>query len=76
MRMIRKMLAAVSLGIAASIAAVGNAVAAVPAGVETLFTTTATDFGTVLGYGYTLFLVVVGGLIVIKLVKKVFFKAT
>jgi len=53
-----------------------QAEAAVPAGVETLFTTTATDFGTVLGYGYTLFLAVVGGLIIIKLVKKVFFKAT
>lgn len=45
--------------------------AAVPAGVETVFTTAATDFGTVVGYGWTLFLVIVGGLMLFGLVRKV-----
>lgn len=60
----------VSLGI------VAPAQAAVPTGVETVFTTAATDFGTVVGYGWTLFLTIIGGLILFKLVKKVFFKST
>jgi len=76
MRMIRNLVSALLVGASIAIGAVTNAVAAVPAGVETLFTTTATDFATVLGYGYVLFLAVVGGLIIIKLVKKVFFKST
>ncbi|MBS0443249.1 MAG: hypothetical protein JSR38_14950 [Proteobacteria bacterium] len=45
--------------------------AAVPAGTEAVFTGLATDFGTILGYGYTLMGVVVAGLIVLGLVKKV-----
>ena len=45
--------------------------AAVPVGVETVFTTAATDFGTIVGYGWTLFLVIVGGLILFGIVKKV-----
>lgn len=49
--------------------------AAVPAGVETVFTTLATDFGTVVGYGWVLFLVVIGGLALFGIVKKVFNKA-
>lgn len=57
--------------IGVSAVAVGSASAAVPAGVETMFTGIATDFGTVLGYGYTLMLAIVGGLIIIKVVKKV-----
>jgi hypothetical protein len=68
--------AAAGLGGLLGLSQAPDASAAVPAGVETLFTTTATDFGTVLGYGYVLFLAVVGGLIIIKLVKKVFFKST
>ncbi len=47
------------------------AMAAVPAGVETVFTTAATDFGTIVGYGWTLFLVIVGGLVLFGIVKKV-----
>ena len=50
--------------------------AAVPVGVETVFTSTATDFGTVVGYGWTLFLAIVGGLILFKIVKKVVAKST
>jgi len=45
--------------------------ATVPAGVETVFTAAATDFGTIVGYGWTLFLVIVGGLILFGIVKKV-----
>jgi hypothetical protein len=45
--------------------------AAVPAGVETVFTTAATDFGTVVGYGWVLFLVIVGGLMLFGIVRKV-----
>lgn len=52
------------------------ALAAVPAGVETVFTTTATDFGTIVGYGWTLFLTIVGGLILFKVAKKVFGRST
>lgn len=53
-----------------------SAEAAVPVGVETVFTTAATDFATVVGYGWTLFLGVIGSMILFKLVKKVFFRAT
>jgi len=52
-----------------------SAQAAVPAGVQTIFTDLATDFGTVVAYGWTLFLVVVGGLALFGIVKKVFAKA-
>jgi len=52
-----------------------NANAAVPTGVEAIFTTLATDFGTIVGYGWTLFLVIVGGLALFGIVKKVFNKA-
>jgi len=45
--------------------------ATVPTGVETVFTSAATDFGTIVGYGWTLFLVIVGGLILFGIVKKV-----
>lgn len=55
--------------------AVAPAQAAVPAGVETVFATAATDFGTILGYGWTLFLVIVGGLILFGLVRKVVSRA-
>lgn len=68
---------AVSAVVASALALVGNvAVAAVPAGVETVFTTTATDFGTIVGYGWTLFLTIVGGLLLFKIAKKVFSKAS
>lgn len=50
--------------------------AAVPTGVEAVFTTAATDFGTIVGYGWTLFLVIVGGLILFGIVKKVISRAT
>lgn len=49
--------------------------AAVPTGVEAVFTTAATDFGTIVGYGWTLFLVIVGGLILFGIVKKVISRA-
>lgn len=45
--------------------------ATVPAAVETVFTDTATDFGTVLGYGWTLFLIIVGGLLLFGIVRRV-----
>jgi len=63
------------LGVVALLAS-SAAVAAVPAGVETVFTTTATDFGTIVGYGWTLFLTIIGGLILFKVAKKVFGKST
>jgi hypothetical protein len=50
--------------------------AAVPLGVEAVFTEAATDFGTVVGYGWTLFLVIMGGMVLFKIVKKVFFRST
>lgn len=49
----------------------GSAQATVPAGVQTVFTDTATDFGTVVGYGWTLFLVIVGGLVMFGIVRRV-----
>lgn len=49
--------------------------AAVPTGVEAVFTTAATDFTTIVGYGWTLFLVIVGGLILFGIVKKVVSRA-
>jgi len=57
------------------LALVTPAQAAVPTGVEAVFTTLATDFGTVVGYGWVLFLVVIGGLALFGIVKKVFNKA-
>lgn len=68
-----------SLVIAASALALAAAVpahAAVPTGVEAVFTTTATDFGTIVGYGWVLFLTIMGGMILFKIVKKVLFRST
>lgn len=60
----------------ASLLGLSNAAqAAVPTGVETVFTGLATDFGTIVGYGWTLFLVVVGGIALFGIAKKVFHKA-
>jgi len=50
--------------------------AAVPAGVETIFTTAATDFGTLLGYGYAAAAVIVTGMIVLGLSLKVAKRST
>jgi len=50
--------------------------AAVPAGVEAIFTTAATDFGTLLGYGYTAAAVIVTGMIVLGLSLKVAKRST
>jgi hypothetical protein len=50
--------------------------AAVPAGAEAVFTGLATDFGTIAGYGFTAMAAILGGLVVMKLVKKVVGKAT
>jgi hypothetical protein len=61
--------------IALLVAGAASAQAAVPAGVEAVFTGVATDFGTLLGYGYTLMGVVVAGMIILGLVKKVAKKA-
>jgi len=59
-----------------SLAAAGAANAAVPTGAEAIFTGLATDFGTVAGYGFTLFAVVTGGFVVFKIIKKMVSKAT
>lgn len=67
----RSALVAVPVALAAA-----GANAAVPTGVEAIFTGVATDFGTLLGYGYTAMAVIVGGLIVLALVKKVATKST
>jgi len=56
--------------VALSVVAV-PAQAAVPVGVEAVFTTAATDFGTIVGYGWTLFLAIVGGLLLFGIVRKV-----
>lgn len=74
--MLRNILKKLVAGAAALLGAVSVAYAAVPVGVETVFTTAATDFGTVVGYGWTLFLVIVGGLIVFGIVKKVISRAS
>lgn len=49
---------------------VSMAQAAVPAGAEALFTTLATDTGTILGYSFTAMVVIVGGWIVFDMVKR------
>lgn len=41
------------------------------AGVQGVFTTLATDFATVAGYGWVLFLVIVGGLALFGIVRRV-----
>jgi len=75
MQSIKKMLSCMLLA-AASLLGITSAHAAVPTGVQTIFTDLATDFGTVVAYGWTLFLVVVGGLALFGIVRKVFRKAT
>lgn len=65
-----------SVAFVASLLGISTAAqAAVPTGVEAVFTTAATDFGTIVGYGWTLFLVIVGGLILFGIVKKVISRA-
>lgn len=66
----------VCIGVASAVGIVTPVQAAVPTGVETVFTTAATDFSTIVGYGWTLFLVIIGGMVLFKIVKKVFFKST
>jgi len=68
-----------SLKLAVSTALMGGVVAAqaaVPAGAEAIFTGAATDFATVIGYGFTAMAAIVGGMIVFNLVKKVAKKST
>jgi hypothetical protein len=50
--------------------------AAVPLGAEDIFTDAATDFATIIGYGFTAMAAIVGGMIVFNLVKKVAKKST
>lgn len=61
-------------GVATLAAAVAHA--EVPAGAQAIFTTAATDFGTLMGYGYTAAGVIIGGFIIFKLVKRVANKTT
>lgn len=67
---------AAAVAVGAALGIVAPVQAAVPTGVEAVFTTAATDFGTIVGYGWTLFLVIIGGMVLFKIVKKVFFKST
>jgi hypothetical protein len=76
MKAIRAKLAALLALVVVSVATAPLALAAVPEEVEDVFTTAATDFGTVVGYGWILFLAIVGGLILFKIVRKVFAKST
>lgn len=73
--MFKNLFAHGSAALALSAAAV-SAQAAVPAGVATIFTDAAADFGTLLGYGYVALGVVLTGMIVMGLTKKVAKKAT
>lgn len=65
---VRNKLSAVA---ALSLGAVGAAHAALPTSAEAVFTDVATDFGTILGYGYVLMGVVTVGMIVLGLVSRV-----
>lgn len=65
---VRNKLAAVA---AVSLGAAAPAMAALPAGAEAVFTDVATDFGTILGFGYVLMGAVTVGMIVLGLVSKV-----
>jgi len=75
MQSIKKVLLGYVLAVTAMLG-ITSAHAAVPVGVQTLFTDLATDFGTIAGYGWVLFLVVVGGLALFGIVRRVFKKAT
>lgn len=68
-----KLAAAVTAG---SLPLVQAAHAAVPAGAQAVFTTMADDFETIAGYGFTAMAIIVGGMIVFKLVKRVANKAS
>jgi hypothetical protein len=68
------------MGVMAVLAAVfamvsGVACAALDAGVATLFTSIGTDFSAVAALAWPLFLIIVGGLILFGVVKKVLHKA-
>lgn len=73
---IKSWLLSAAVAVGAALGIVAPVQAAVPVGVETVFTTAATDFGTIVGYGWTLFLVIIGGMVLFKIVKKVFSKTT
>jgi len=72
---IKRFAMAALLSLTAVLGLSGPVQAAVPVGVETVFTTAATDFTTVSGYGWTLFLLIVGGLLLFGIVKKVISRA-
>lgn len=61
---------------AALLGATVPALAQVPASAEAVFTDVATDFGTILGWGYVLMAVVTVGMIVLGLVKRVAKRST
>lgn len=65
-------LGAVGYGVVAA----NQAYAAVPEAAEDIFTTAATDFGTIIGYGFVAMAAVVGGMIVFDLVRKIAKKST
>lgn len=58
------------------VGAASMASAAVPEGVQAIFTGAATDFGTLAGYGAVAMAAITGGLLVLKLVKKVINRTT
>ena len=66
-------------GVLVAVAPAGLALpslAAVPAGAEAIFTGAATDFGTVVAYGFTAMAAIVGGMIVFNLVRSIAKKST
>jgi len=62
--------------VAAPLALTAPAFAAVPTEAQAIFTTAATDFGTLLGYGYVAMGVIVVGMIILGLTKRVAKKST
>lgn len=65
-----KMYALAAVAFAMSLVS-GISSATVPTGVETVFTGLGTDFGTIVAYGWTLFLVIVGGLALFGIARRV-----
>lgn len=62
--------------VAGSMVLAQSAMAALPAEVDTMFTSVGTDAGLALGKGWVLFAVVTGGFVLFKIVKKAVSKAT
>jgi len=74
MSLLKRMGAGIAAGVGSALVLVAPAHAALPTGVAGVFTGLSSDFGDLVDLAWPVFLVIVGGLVLFGLVKKVVYK--